>query len=206
VVHAVPVVDETEYAEAAVLAREVGDRHEADAGLLAAVGAGGQGAAGAHGLDILVYDLLDAGNPHLISPFAGSGAGDAPWAPSAYNAHHTIPERRRPSLKTSREWALDFLKALEGTPELRAQARLLNTADRDIAAVLFQLEEGEREPVYMSVGQVKAEKIRSELARMRHVRLGPETVGRIAEHLVRHLSADKPLGPVSRYFRPRKAE
>jgi hypothetical protein len=109
-------------------------------------------------------------------------------------------------VKTAREAALGFLEALKGAPPNQAQSRLLNTADRDLAALLFQLEEGERSPVYAAVSPAKAERLRSELLRMRHVRLNAETVSRIAEHLIEHLAADRPLGPASRYFRPRRGD
>jgi hypothetical protein len=109
-------------------------------------------------------------------------------------------------MDTARDSALGFLKALEATPAVRAQTRLLNTADRDIAALLFHLEEEERGIVYGAVGAAKADKLRAELVRMRHVRLGAETVARIAEHLAEHLRADRPLGPASRFFRPHQAQ
>ena len=105
---------------------------------------------------------------------------------------------------TARDAVLKFLEVLRATPAHRAQARLLNTADRDLAALLFHLEEVEREVVYSSVSSAKAERLRSELVRMRHVRLDAETVSRIADHLSEHLSADSPLGPASRFFRPRR--
>ena len=107
-------------------------------------------------------------------------------------------------MTTARDAALGFLDAVQGAPAVIAQSRLLNTADRDLAALLFHLEEGEREVVYRAVGRAKAERLRSELVRMRHVRLGPETVSRIASHLEAHLKGDRPLGPASRYFRPRR--
>ncbi len=103
----------------------------------------------------------------------------------------------------AREAALSFIDALASTPAVRAQNRLLNTADRDLAAVLYPLEEGERDPVYLAVGSAKAARLRSELARMGHVRLDGEIVSRIAAHLAEHLSAERPLAPASRYFKPK---
>jgi hypothetical protein len=41
---------------------------------------------------------------------------------------------------------------------------------------------------------------------MRHTRLAADTVSLIASHLIEHLAADRPLGPASRYFKPRKRE
>lgn len=105
-------------------------------------------------------------------------------------------------MTTARDAALAFLDAMRGVPANRAQERLLNTADRDLAAVIFHLTEDERSAVYAAVSPAKAEGLRAELRRMRHVRLGPETVSRIASHLSEHLSADRPLGPASRYFKP----
>jgi hypothetical protein len=95
-----------------------------------------------------------------------------------------------------------FLAALRRTPALRAQERLLNTADRDLVFVMFPLTEEERSFVYALVSAAKAEKLRAELVRMRHVRLDAESVERVASHLIAHLAADRPLGPVSRYFKP----
>jgi hypothetical protein len=109
-------------------------------------------------------------------------------------------------LRTARDYALAFIGVLEATPLLRAQARLLNTADRDLAALLFPLAEAERDRVYRVVGPVKAERLRSELVRMGHVRLDAETVSQIAAHLSEHLRGERPLGPISRYFRPRRPE
>jgi hypothetical protein len=109
-------------------------------------------------------------------------------------------------MTTARDAALAFLEVLSATPALRAQARMLNTADRDLAALLFPLEEGERDPMYRAVGPVKAERLRSELVRMGHVRLDGDTVSRIAAHLSEHLRAERPLGPASRYFRPRATD
>lgn len=106
---------------------------------------------------------------------------------------------------TAREAALGFLESLRATPANRAQDRLLNTADRDLAALLFPLKEEERDQVYRIVSPAKAERLRSELVRMVHVRLDGEIVSRIATHMTAHLSADKPLPPASRYFKPHKA-
>jgi len=107
-------------------------------------------------------------------------------------------------VKSAREAALAFLDVLESTPPLRAQSRLLNTADRDLAALLFQLREDERDPIYRAVGRAKAERLRAELVRMGHVHLEVDIVARIAAHLSEHLRAARPLGPISRYFRPHR--
>ena len=109
-------------------------------------------------------------------------------------------------MNTARDFAVGFLEALRATPANQAQGRLLNTADRDLAALLFHLEEGEREEVYRSVSRAKAEGLRAELLRMRHVRLDAETVSRIAAHLSEHLTADRPLGRASRFLRPRRID
>ncbi len=107
-------------------------------------------------------------------------------------------------MRTARDAAAAFLEALIATPGQHAQNRLLNTADRDLAAILFHLQEEERESVYRVMGPAKSARLRSELIRMGHVRLDDETVARISAHLVEHLGSDKPLGSASRYFRPRK--
>ncbi len=109
-------------------------------------------------------------------------------------------------MTTARQAALSFLDAFEGTSPRRAQSRLLNTADRDLAALLYQLKEDERSRIYGAVGRGKAERLRSELVRMAHVRLDADTVSRIAAHLSEHLRSDRPLGPISRYFRPARRE
>ena len=109
-------------------------------------------------------------------------------------------------MNTARDAALAFIEVLLATPAARAQARLLNTADRDLGALLFPLSVAERESVYRLVGSAKADKLRSELVRMRHVRLDADTVSRIAAHLSEHLRAERPLGPISRYFRPHRPD
>lgn len=105
---------------------------------------------------------------------------------------------------TPREASLGFLEALRATPAHRAQDRLLNTADRDLAALLFPLKEEERAQVYRAVSEAKAERLRSELIRMAHVRLDGDTLSRIATHMATHLSSDRPLPPASRYFKPHR--
>jgi hypothetical protein len=105
-------------------------------------------------------------------------------------------------MATARDAALGFIEALRSTPFARAQLRLLNTADRDLGAVLYPLGDEERELIYRAVGPSKAGRLRSEVVRMGHVLLDAETVRRISEHLSRHLAGDRPLGPASRYFRP----
>jgi flagellar motor switch protein FliG len=102
------------------------------------------------------------------------------------------------------ESAAAFMRVLRSTPFATAQTRLLNTKDRDLAAILALLGEEERAEVYSRVGPAKTEKLRSEIERMQHVRLDADTVARIASHLVEHLSGDRPLGPASRYFRPHR--
>jgi len=106
-------------------------------------------------------------------------------------------------MTTARDAALGFLDAVQGAPAVIAQSRLLNTADRDLAALLFHLEEGERDLVYRIVGRAKAERLRSELVRMRHVKLGPETVSRIASHLEAHLKGERPPRATSAPASPR---
>lgn len=105
-------------------------------------------------------------------------------------------------VRTARDAALSFLEAVREAPAARAQTRLLNTANRDLAAVLYPLGEEERGQVYRVVSPAKAEGLRAELVRMGHVRLDADTVSRIAAHLTEHLLAERPLGPASRYFRP----
>jgi flagellar motor switch protein FliG len=107
-------------------------------------------------------------------------------------------------MRTARDAALTFLEALREAPANRAQARLLNAANRDLAALLYSLGEEERGQVYRVVSPAKAESLRAELVRMGHVRLDADTVSRIAAHLTEHLLADRPLGPAIRYFRPRE--
>ena len=95
-----------------------------------------------------------------------------------------------------------FLQALRAAPPKLAQSRLLNTADRDLAALLSAATEEDLREVLSFVGAAKEKRVREELVRMSHVRLPPETLARLAEHLSAHVSGDRPLGPASRYFRP----
>lgn len=95
-----------------------------------------------------------------------------------------------------------FFTALRSTPPKLATSRLLNTADRDLGALLRYAEDAEVEEVLSLLSPAKKERIVAEVGRMRHIRLPPETIGRIARHLAAHLSGDKPLGPASRYFKP----
>jgi hypothetical protein len=97
-----------------------------------------------------------------------------------------------------------FLEALRAAPPKLAQSRLLNTADRDLAALLSAATEEDLREVLSFVGAAKEKRVREELVRMSHVRLPPETLARLAEHLSAHVSGDRPLGPASRYFRPRR--
>lgn len=95
-----------------------------------------------------------------------------------------------------------FFTALHSTPPKVATSRLLNTADRDLGALLSQAEESEVEEVLALLSPAKRDRLVDEIARMRHVRLPAETIARIARHLARHLEGDRPLGPASRYFKP----
>jgi len=103
----------------------------------------------------------------------------------------------------SREAALPFLEALRATPAATRQTRLLNTADRDLGAVLHALTDEERAEILNIVGDKKASRLKEEIARMDHVSLDAQTISTIASHLSAHLSSDRPLGPASRYFRPK---
>jgi hypothetical protein len=107
-------------------------------------------------------------------------------------------ERSRSAYEASRR----FIAALESTPDAIAQSRLLNTKDRDIAAILAVCSDEEREGILVRVGPGKAQRLRGEITRMRHVRLDADTIARIADHLVSHLKSERPLGPASRFFRP----
>ncbi|HRZ65678.1 MAG TPA: hypothetical protein P5133_12170 [Spirochaetia bacterium] len=108
--------------------------------------------------------------------------------------------RRSPARRAAREAALPFLEAARSEPA--APARLLNSADRDLAVVLWALEEEEVAELLALVGPAKAARLAEELERMEHVRLPPETVGIVAAHLALHLAGGKPLGPATRYYKP----
>ena len=95
-----------------------------------------------------------------------------------------------------------FFSALRSTPAKLATSRLLNTADRDLGAILRYAEASELEEVLALLSPAKRDRIQSEVERMRRVRLPSETIGRIARHLAAHLQSDRPLGPASRYFKP----
>ncbi len=84
----------------------------------------------------------------------------------------------------------------------QAQSRLLNTKDRDLAAVLYAASEADRAEVYSIVGPAKRDRLRGEVERMRHVRLSAETISTIAAHLCTHIVGERPIGSASRYFRP----
>ena len=94
-----------------------------------------------------------------------------------------------------------FFTALRSTPAKTATSRLLNTADRDLGAILRYADEAEVQEVLAFLSAAKRERIVAEIGRMRHVRLPPETIGRIARHLAAHLGGERPLGPASRYFK-----
>jgi hypothetical protein len=95
-----------------------------------------------------------------------------------------------------------FFAALRATPPKIASSRLLNTADRDLGALLRHATEEEVAEVLAFLSPAKRDRIEDEISRMRRVKLPPETIGRIARHLAAHLSGDHPLGPASRYFKP----
>ncbi|MBL8967844.1 MAG: hypothetical protein JNG85_12630 [Spirochaetaceae bacterium] len=95
-----------------------------------------------------------------------------------------------------------FMEALRSAPPKLAQSRLLNTADRDLAALLAVADEASRAEILGFLGPAKSRRVSEELQRMSHVRLPPETVERLARHLAAHVTGDRPLGPASRYFRP----
>lgn len=105
-----------------------------------------------------------------------------------------------------RQAALPFLEALDAAPPVQAQARLLAAANRDLAAVLHALGEEERRRVYALVSPAKAEELRAEIGRMGHVFLDAEAVAQIARHLAGHISSERPLGPATRYYRPRRPD
>ena len=106
------------------------------------------------------------------------------------------------SRAAARAAALPLLEAVRAAPPAAAQSRLLNTADRDLAVVLWALEEAERTEILAVLGKAKATRPEDELVRMAHVRLSPETVGAVASHLAAHVAGDRPLGPASRFFKP----
>jgi hypothetical protein len=95
-----------------------------------------------------------------------------------------------------------FFAALRSSPAKIATSRLLNTADRDLGALLRYAADEEVREVLGFLSEAKRERIVAEIGRMRRVRLPPETIGRIARHLARHLTEERPLGPASRYFKP----
>ncbi|HTX74499.1 MAG TPA: hypothetical protein VMC79_16835 [Rectinemataceae bacterium] len=100
--------------------------------------------------------------------------------------------------------AARFMDAVRSVSRATAQSRLLNTKDRDVAAVLQAAADEDRIEVLTLVGPAKAERLRGEIERMRHVRLGAETIATIAEHLCAHIVGERPLGSASRYFRPHR--
>jgi hypothetical protein len=107
-----------------------------------------------------------------------------------------------PAMKADKEAAHPLIEAIRGASPALAQSRLLNTTDRDLAAVLHSLSEEERAEVLALVGPAKSARLNDELERMEHVRLSPETIRTIAGHLAAHVSGERPLGPASRFFKP----
>lgn len=99
----------------------------------------------------------------------------------------------------------ELMATIHSVSPTRAQSRLLNTKDRDIAAVLYAASESDRAEVYSIVGLAKRDRIRGEIERMRHVRLGAETISIIAAHLCAHIAGERPIGSASRYFRPHRS-
>lgn len=99
----------------------------------------------------------------------------------------------------------ELMTAIRSVPPARAQSRLLNTKDRDLVAVLYAASESDRAEVLSFVGLEKRDRIRGEIERMRHVRLGAETISTIAAHLCAHIVGERPLGSASRYFRPHQS-
>ena len=97
-----------------------------------------------------------------------------------------------------------FMDTVRSVRPTQAQSRLLNTKDRDLAAVLFSANELDRGEIYALVGEAKAARLRLELDHMGHVHLDPETVDRISSHLCDHIVSEHPLGSASRYFRPHR--
>lgn len=84
-----------------------------------------------------------------------------------------------------------FWDALRGTERRQAQSRLLNTSDRDLAALLSVAGAAEREEVFALLSPTKTNRLKDELLRMAHVKLAPETLGRIAGHLAAHVAGER---------------
>ncbi|MFZ4616916.1 MAG: hypothetical protein ACOYM2_12075 [Rectinemataceae bacterium] len=78
----------------------------------------------------------------------------------------------------------------------------MNTADRDLGALLRYAEDTEVSEVLAFLSETKRERLVAEIARMQRVRLPLETIAVIARYLARHIEGDRPLGPVTRYFKP----
>jgi flagellar motor switch protein FliG len=74
------------------------------------------------------------------------------------------------------------MEALRSMPAPILQARLLNTKDCDLAVVLTMLSEQEREEIYKVVSQSKADRLRREVERMRHIHLAAATTAKITSH------------------------
>ncbi len=101
--------------------------------------------------------------------------------------------------------AMRFLEAFRSVPLLQAQNRLLSASDRDLSTILYALSSDERVEVLAAVGPVKADRLRDSIQNMGHVFLDPDTIAALSHHLALHLTGDHPLGPASRYYRPRKS-
>lgn len=95
-----------------------------------------------------------------------------------------------------------FMARIRETPRELVQNRLLNTANRDVGAILSVCCEEDREFIFSLVGATKAVYLKEEIPRMRIVKLDLKMLTHIVEHLAEHLTSDKPLKPATRFFRP----
>ena len=96
-----------------------------------------------------------------------------------------------------------FLHVVRTLPSERVQARLLSSADRDLAAILSVLGTEDREMVLSRIGPAKRKRVEDGIERMSRVRLSPDQTDRIALHLSAHIE-DIPRGSASSYFRPHR--
>lgn len=84
----------------------------------------------------------------------------------------------------------------------QAQLRLTSAQDKDLALVLAQMADIDRELVLVRVSEAKALRVRDHIRRLAHVRYSSTAYETALKLLARHLESDKALPGMKSYFRP----
>ena len=96
----------------------------------------------------------------------------------------------------------NLLTAISKLDFKQAQLRLTSAQDKDLALVLAQMADIDRELVLARVSEAKALRVRDHMGRFKHVRYSPDAYENALKLLIRHLESDKPLPGMKSYFRP----